>query len=154
MSMSIEGLKSLVARIGLLSDEYHKDIMTIVKRSSQNVTENNNGTFVDLVTLPESSIAELESFVTTAEIRNNIHVDKHEEEREILDANAVRWDADINSKPVFDKAEELVRRHMFKALDQTVAPPRKRSASKKTFVLNQRRVVVYEPHLNDLDEDM
>ena len=165
--MSVERLKVLAQRISLMTPEQHNDVMKIVSQADKewsgahpntNTNANDSVVLVDMCVLPAEIVAELESLVQLASTQMQFEANSMSE---LSDATNVtgeaskRWDAKIDSKVVFDRAEELVRRHLYRP-----EPPgrdaggagRKRN-SKKNFLCTTKKIDVYEPQMNVLDEE-
>ena len=156
-TVSLDRLRSLCLRISELPTNEHCDVLKIIKSSGVDITENDNGTFVDLCAMPFSMISELEQMIKLShqfQQTNQILTD----ELTLLESSTTdtskRWDANIDSKVVFDRAQDLVKRHLYKCGDSIGQKDvRKRNAAKKNFICTTKKTDVYEPQCNELDED-
>ena len=156
-TVSLDRLRSLCLRISELPTNEHCDVLKIIKSSGVDITENDNGTFVDLCAMPFSMISELEQMIKLShqfQQTNQILTD----ELTLLESSTTdmskRWDANIDSKVVFDRAQDLVKRHLYKCGDSIGQKDvRKRNAAKKNFICTTKKTDVYEPQCKELDED-
>jgi len=151
--LSLERLKTLSQRIALMSEEQHRDVMKIVEQADAAVSTNDNGVFVDMCSLPEEIIQELEQLVQLTQVQMQIK----ESQMSSFDANTTgeaskRWDCKIDSKAVFDRAEELVKRHLYRGDYIQKDVTKRKTVAKKNFLCSSRKCAVYEPQLNELDE--
>jgi hypothetical protein len=145
-----------------MSEEQHHDVMKIVQQANgvwerAFLNTNDNGVLVDMCELPHEIVFELESLVHLASTQLQFQETSMAELNEIANATgeaSKRWDAKIDSKRVFDRAEELVRRHLYRAdPPKDSGATRKRNASKKNFLCTTKKIDVFEPQMNLLDEE-
>ena len=154
-AISLDRLRSLCQKISELPTNEHSDILRIIKLSGVDITENDNGTFVDLCAMPLSMIAELEQMVKVSQFQQTRQATADELTSVASSTSEMpkRWDANIDSKVVFDRAQDLVKKHLYKCID-TIGQKdvRKRNAAKKNFICTTKKTDVYEPQCNELDE--
>tara|TARA_B100000035_G_scaffold32821_2_gene24949 strand:- start:3619 stop:3921 length:303 start_codon:yes stop_codon:yes gene_type:complete len=64
--MNVEKLKDLKDKIELLSKSYQIEIGRLLKKNNININENKNGVFINLSSVDETIITELENFLNYA----------------------------------------------------------------------------------------
>lgn len=74
-----ESRKHLCEEIKKLSTDQYKEVFRIIKRNNVGFTENSNGIFFDLNCVSDSTISDLQQFVTLSQAQRNAEEERTNE---------------------------------------------------------------------------
>ncbi len=88
-----ESRKQLLEEIKKLSIDQYKELFRILKRNNVNFTENSNGVFFDLNSVSESTIVDIQQFVSLSQAQRNAEEERTNEMNTLRNETIVEEDS-------------------------------------------------------------
>jgi hypothetical protein len=148
----MDKLSSLITKVNDLPSLCHDNIATYLRECRIDMTKNKNGFFVDLCKLNSEQIDHIFQIIEKYDLVNNI-----EENNDIInETQDVKPDMlfiEVSSRTVMDKINDILKKHI--PVNPYADIKKKSSQSyKRTIIVTNRRSDLYEPRLNELQEEI
>lgn len=148
-------LQALVDRIAELDAVEHDEIAKLISVNEVPFTMNCNGVFVDMASVPDDVIRQIETFVTFCMNNKKLLVDDRFKpyQQSVAEVQKCATIQDVDTNAIVEDAKACLRRHNIYHIlfpDNVVTPKRKPHV-KRTFVQNTRRTDFYDAQENQLE---